>query len=135
MTDENTATDVNQLLKRIALAENRLSAIENNIVGSPVNRVSNDLLAKKVYSSTFIKVADGYYNRTLSERAKILMCSTQQLCKSIIFENTAWVKESDDQIGDVTNSRFYLVLVQYSGLYIRQKVRQFSEVFVTSDCA
>ena len=135
MTDENTATDVNQLLKRIALAENRLSAIENNIVGSPVNRISNDLLAKKVYSSTFIKVADGYYNRTLSERAKILMCSTQQLCKSIIFENTAWVKESDDQIGDVTNSRFYLVLVQYSGLYIRQKVRQFSEVFVTSDCA
>ena len=135
MADENTATDVNQLLKRIALAENRLSAIENNIVGSPVNRISNDLLAKKVYSSTFIKVADGYYNRTLSERAKILMCSTQQLCKSIIFENTAWVKESDDQIGDVTNSRFYLVLVQYSGLYIRQKVRQFSEVFVTSDCA
>ena len=135
MADENTATDVNQLLKRIALAENRLSAIENNIVGSPVNRVSNDLLAKKVYSSTFIKVADGYYNRTLSERAKILMCSTLQLCKSIIFENTAWVQESDDQIGDVTNSRFYLVLVQYSGLYIRQKVRQFSEVFVTSDCA
>ena len=135
MADENTATDVNQLLKRIALAENRLSAIENNIVGSPVNRISNDLLAKKVYSSTFIKVADGYYNRTLSERAKILMCSTLQLCKSIIFENTAWVKESDDQIGDVTNSRFYLVLVQYSGLYIRQKVRQFSEVFVTSDCA
>lgn len=135
MTDENTATDVNQLLKRITLAENRLSAIENNIVGSPVDRVKNDLLAKKVYSSTFIKVADGYYNRTLSERAKILMCSTQQLCKSIIFENTAWVKESDDQIGDVTNSRFYLVLVQYSGLYIRQKVRQFSEVFVTSDCA
>ena len=135
MADENTATDVNQLLKRIALAENRLSAIENNIVGSPVNRISNDLLAKKVYSSTFIKVADGYYNRTLSERAKILMCSTQQLCKSIIFENTAWVKESDDQIGDVTNSRFYLVLVQYSGLYIRQKVRQFSEVFVSSDCA
>lgn len=135
MTDENTATDVNQLLKRITLAENRLSAIENDIVGSPVDRVKNDLLAKKVYSSTFIKVADGYYNRTLSERAKILMCSTQQLCKSIIFENTAWVKESDDQIGDVTNSRFYLVLVQYSGLYIRQKVRQFSEVFVTSDCA
>ena len=135
MTDENTATDVNQLLKRITLAENRLSAIENNIVGSPVDRVKNDLLAKKVFSSTFIKVADGYYNRTLSERAKILMCSTQQLCKSIIFENTAWVKESDDQIGDVTNSRFYLVLVQYSGLYIRQKVRQFSEVFVTSDCA
>ena len=135
MTDENTATDVNQLLKRITLAENRLSAIENTIVGSPVDRVKNDLLAKKVFSSTFIKVADGYYNRTLSERAKILMCSTQQLCKSIIFENTAWVKESDDQIGDVTNSRFYLVLVQYSGLYIRQKVRQFSEVFVTSDCA
>ena len=135
MTDENTATDVNQLLKRITLAENRLSAIENTIVGSPVDRVKNDLLAKKVYSSTFIKVADGYYNRTLSERARILMCSTQQLCKSIIFENTAWVKESDDQIGDVTNSRFYLVLVQYSGLYIRQKVRQFSEVFVTSDCA
>ena len=135
MTDENTATDVNQLLKRITLAENRLSAIENTIVGSPVDRVKNDLLAKKVYSSTFIKVADGYYSRTLSERAKILMCSTQQLCKSIIFENTAWVKESDDQIGDVTNSRFYLVLVQYSGLYIRQKVRQFSEVFVTSDCA
>ena len=135
MTDENTATDVNQLLKRITLAENRLSAIENDIVGSPVDRVKNDLLAKKVYSSTFIKVADGYYNRTLSERAKILMCSTQQLCKSIIFENTAWVKESDDQIGDVTNSRFYLVLVQYSGLYIRQKVRQFSEGFVTSDCA
>ena len=117
MADENTARaqDVNQLLKRIALAENRLSAIENDIVGSPVDRVRNDLLAKKVYSSTFIKVADDYYNRTLAERAKILMCNTLQLCKSIIFENTAWVQESDDQIGDVTNSRFYLILVQYSG--------------------
>ena len=117
MADENTARaqDVNQLLKRIALAENRLSAIENGIVGSPVDRVRNDLHAKKVYSSTFIKVPDDYYNRTLAERAKILMCNTLQLCKSIIFENTAWVQESDDQIGDVTNSRFYLILVQYSG--------------------
>lgn len=113
--DPARAEDLNQLLKRIAIAEDRLLKLESDDAKSAVDRVKSDLLSRKVYTSTFFKVADGYYDKTLAERAQILQCSIPQLCKSIIFENTAWAKESDAELSDPTNSRFYLVLVQYEG--------------------
>jgi hypothetical protein len=104
---------LSQLMKRIDQAELRVLSLQDSFKDDPVDRVKNDLSRKKVYSSTFVTVAADYYENSLEARAKILNCLVPQLCKSIIFENTAWCKEND--IDDPTNSRFYLVLVQYEG--------------------
>lgn len=104
---------LSQLLKRIDQAELRVLSMTNSFEDDPVERVKNDLWRKKVYSSIFVKVSADYYENSLETRAKILNCHVSQLCKSIIFENTAWCKEKD--IDDPTNSRYYLVLVQYEG--------------------
>ena len=39
-------------------------------------------------------------------------CGVEQLCKSIVFENTV---ASHDNCDDPTNSRYYCVIVQYTG--------------------
>ena len=104
-----------QLIGRITAAECRLLYIEDAFREDPVDRVKKDILKKKVYTSVFMKVSGDYYDKSLAMRAETLKCSVQQLCKSIIFENTAWVKESERELQDPTNSRFYLVVVQYQG--------------------
>lgn len=104
---------LSRLLERIDQAEVRLHSMLRGLNERPVDRVKNDLSRKKVYSSIFVEVSADYYDNSLEARAKILNCSVPQLCKSIIFENTAWCKEND--VDDPTNSRYYLVLVQYEG--------------------
>lgn len=102
-----------QLLQRIDKAEFRVLTMLDSSKDDPVDRVKKDLSKKNVFSSVLVKVAANYYEKSLLERAKTLNCFVSQLCKSIIFENTAWYGESD--IDDPTNSRYYLVLVQYEG--------------------
>ena len=106
---------MDRLLIRLSAAEVRVSQLHLESKGDPLDRVKEDLANKNVYSSVFLHVASDYYEKSLSERAKVLKCTVPQLCKSIIFENTAWVQENNCQFGDPTNSRFYLVLVQYEG--------------------
>ena len=103
------------LLQRLLNAEKRLQILES-IFNDPVNRCKRDLAKKKVYSSTFIQVPTHYYDLPMAERANILNCTIPQMCKSIIFENTAWAEDlllSNDDTK--TNSRYYLVVVQYQG--------------------
>lgn len=96
------------LLERIALAEAKLE----DVTYDPIKKVKDDLIKKKLqYVSKFVKVPQDYYNRTISERAVILKANVEQLCKSLIFENTYCDHNSCD---DITNSRYYLVVVQYA---------------------
>ena len=106
--DDETAL-MAALHTRIAAAEARVSTLEDRI-NDPVERVKRDLARRKVYSSTFVQVAANYYERPLAERALYLKCTVPQMCKSIIFENNAWV---EDVKGDRTNAQYYLVVVQY----------------------
>ena len=112
-------SSLDELLLRLASAETRVNAIEHLLKNDPIDRIKRDLAAKKVYSAVFVKVEADYYEKTLAMRADILKCDVQQLCKSIIFENTAWTSdnenENENEIKDPTNSQFYLVLVQYEG--------------------
>lgn len=110
-------SSLDELLLRLASAETRVNAIEQFLKNDPIDRIKRDLATKKVYSAVFVKVEADYYEKTLAMRANILKCDVQQLCKSIIFENTAWTsdKENENDIKDPTNSQFYLVLVQYEG--------------------
>jgi hypothetical protein len=110
-------SSLDELLLRLASAETRVNAIEQLLRNDPTDRIKRDLATKKVYSAVFVKVEADYYEKTLVMRANILKCDVQQLCKSIIFENTAWTSdnENENDVKDPTNSQFYLVLVQYEG--------------------
>lgn len=67
-------------------------------------RLRAELLDKGV-AHTFIRVGPDYYSRSLQERQNILAAtSTQQLCKSMVMENTK---------APASAQRFYLVIVQY----------------------
>ena len=113
----NTINDrsLDELLHRLASAEMRVHKIELSLKDDPIDRIKRDLVEKKVYSAVFVRVGADYYEKTLAMRASILKCDVQQLCKSIIFENTAWMSDNGNGIMDPTNSQFYLVLVQYEG--------------------
>ena len=113
MTQDDTL--LIDLMKRIATAEATIVRLQEDCVETSVQRIKTDLSLKNVFSSVFVKVTENYYEKTLAMRAEILKCTIPQLCKSIIFENTAWVKEETDGLFDSSNSRFYLVVVQYQG--------------------
>ena len=108
-------SSLDELLLRLASAEKRVQKIETFLKDDPIDRIKRDLVAKKVYSAVFVRVGADYYEKTLAMRANILKCDVQQLCKSIIFENTAWMSDDENGVKDPTNSQFYLVLVQYEG--------------------
>lgn len=101
------------IFKRIEAAEERLKKLEDarrNV--DPVDRVQADLLNCGVYTARFLTVPSNYYDLTLEQRAELLHGEVPQLCKSIIFENTAC---DHFDTSDVTNSRYYCVIVQYVG--------------------
>ena len=123
------------LLERLSLAESRLRKVEDTIANANhddcdnannnVDRIRSDIIKKQIYSYNFLKVSNDYYQLSLQERANQLKCSIPQLCKSILFENTAYYSEpakesrsvSNGQF-DVTNSQYYLVIVQYIGEFV-----------------
>ncbi len=107
--------NINDILHRIDVAEEKLKQLEQSRrVVDPVDRVKQDLMSRAVYSASFITVQSDYYDLTLDQRANLLKGSVPQLCKSIIFENTAC--EHYD-CSDPTNSRFYCVITQYVGKF------------------
>ena len=67
------------------------------------------------YSSTWKHCPSNYYNLSLDERKVILGAkSTKQLCKSCLFENKNYVpNKGNAKEVDPTNSKFYLIVVQY----------------------
>lgn len=103
-----------QLIQRINKAEKKLIQLEELHNEKEIEEnIREDLYAKQVYSFKFFKVPQHYYDLTLEERAAILGGNVPQLCKSIIFENTVC---SHKNYNDPTDSRFYLVVIQYQGI-------------------
>ncbi|EFA85895.1 hypothetical protein PPL_01127 [Heterostelium album PN500] len=69
------------------------------------------------------RVPSPYYTWTLEQRANYLGApSKQYLCKSIIMENTECVNQD---MSDPFNSRYYLVIIQYTTKIQNQKVLKF----------
>lgn len=96
-----------ELWKRIRRAEERLTVLE---IGQEQNKVTEDLKKKQVYSYGFVQTSGDYYSWTLQKRASYLGCEVSQLCKTVLFENTA---KSDTSTGDASDSKYYFVIVQY----------------------
>lgn len=121
------------LLHRIEAAEHWLLKLEGkNTNGTQQNdsdtlgdseqvaKVKNDLLRRNVFTCRFVRVVGDYYERPLDFRASLLSCHTSQLCKSIVFENTACDHENID---DRTNSRYYCIIVQYEARFDSDMLR------------
>lgn len=66
-----------------------------------------------------------YYDRTFEERRDLLgAASIDHLCKSIVMVNTQ-AHESVRDCSDRNNSKFYLVIVQYTARFNAEKVKQY----------
>jgi hypothetical protein len=99
--------------KQLDTLFSRLNEVENALFGeNGAERVQRALLQQSIYSAKLVKVPSHYYELSLQDRASLLQVSSSQLCKSIIFENTAC---DHYRIDDPTNSRYYCVIVQYEG--------------------
>jgi len=108
----NNSQSDQQLPERIAALEKAVSNLEDKI---PVERVVGELRRMKrdmslCLSTRVVSVPTNYYNLPLSERARLLSCSPKQLCKALLFEDTASAATSV--------SKFFLVIVQYVGINV-----------------
>lgn len=123
-TLENDEKDSKVMLSaRISSIISRITHIESKLYPDCKGRVHAALLANSLYGTRIQRVPVGYYDLSLSERAALLGCNTSQLCKSIIFENTAC---NHYNFTDPRNSRYYCVILQYEGntgyIYIYQDI-------------
>ena len=87
-----------------------------------VSRVKKCLKEFKVYTASFQTVVSDYYDRSLIQRADILRCDVNQLCKTIIFQNTLC---EHNICSDITDSKYYCVIVQYCERVNAEKLRDF----------
>ena len=100
------------IISRIENAEIRLETLE---MDREVSKVSQDLASKGVGAYKFVYTNPDYYDHCLAARALFLggavdgQVDTSQLCKTVVFENVA----SSTGSGDVTDSKYYCVVVQY----------------------
>ena len=84
-----------------------------------LKRVRRHVQQSNCFSSTWKHCPSNYYSLSLDERKVILGAkSTSQLCKGCLFENKNY-KPNENNEGDTkggvdpTNSKYYLVVVQY----------------------
>lgn len=107
------------LCKRISDLDIKLEQLE---YGKAVERVKGDLRRSYCFSFQLVTVDDAYYQWSLEQRAKVLGVSEAQLCKTLLFVNTA---ADHDSLLDMTNSKFYAVVVQYKSKFNAEKMRDF----------
>ncbi|KAL3788346.1 hypothetical protein ACHAW5_001232 [Stephanodiscus triporus] len=76
-----------------------------------LRRAKRHVQESRCHSSTWRLCPPDYYAFDLEERMRILGAhSTSQLCKACLFENRNFVQGRG---ADPTNSRYYLIVVQY----------------------
>lgn len=121
MTDSRVASQIVELEERLSRLEYNAKNEQKIInLDDPVERVKADLQQRSVFTSIMITVPSTYYSWTLEERANILNCHVNQLCKSIILENTACTEKD---CTDPTNSKYYCVVLQYNTKLDEDKLR------------
>lgn len=107
----------------------RIAALEKNFPDDPLDRVRRYLRRQKVFNAVLIRVPSDYYSFDLYARASLISLGgggihvdACQLCKSIVFENTMWLPTAGLDV-DVTNSRYYCVVVQYEAKFDAELLR------------
>lgn len=113
----------NRILERIAFLE---ACTQAQSGATSVEQTLTTLLRNSgVITFRFKRVPADYYDRTLEERRDLLeAASIDHLCKSIVMVNTQ-APESVKDCSDYKNSKFYVVIVQYTARLNAEKVKQF----------
>lgn len=86
-------------------------------------RLNDLIVARGASPSKFVRVPAQYYDEDLPFRAACVGApSVHHMCKTICMENTRCTR---DDCEDPVNSRWYLVLVQYTARLSQQKLERF----------
>ena len=87
-------------------------------------RLNGDLASKGCAPSKFVRVPAQYYDEDLEFRRRCLNGkSVDHLCKSITMENTK--AKGVEDCSNPKNSRWYIVVVQYTAKLNQQKIEKF----------
>ncbi|XP_010258976.1 PREDICTED: uncharacterized protein LOC104598550 [Nelumbo nucifera] len=93
--------------------------------GTTESRLSAILRANGVRDFLFKRVPSDYYDRPIEARREILEApSIHHLCKSIVLVNTQ-APASVTDCSDRNNSKYYLVVVQYTARFNAETVKNF----------
>lgn len=102
---------MSEIEAKVTEIERRLSNIEGEDNFSPINRVKTHVNSSIANGVKWKWVPGDYYEQSMVERSNILGCEMNQMCKSLVMENTACMHS---EINDRTNSRYYCIVVQYT---------------------
>jgi len=78
-------------------------------ISDPIERVKADLRYRHIYGYRLVSVPSNYYNCSLDQRSNMLCCHKEQLCKSIVMENTSYIPPTNSGNTN-TNEDFDIVL-------------------------
>ncbi|CAM6118219.1 unnamed protein product [Calypogeia fissa] len=93
--------------------------------GGGVEKRLTRILTEARAEFVFRRVPGDYYGRSFEERRDLLgAASVDHLCKSIVMVNTQ-AHESVVDCSDRNNSKYYVIVVQYTARLNAEKVRQF----------
>ncbi|BBN06786.1 hypothetical protein MPTK1_3g23870 [Marchantia polymorpha subsp. ruderalis] len=92
---------------------------------SEVEERLSELLGSAGATFSFKRVPSDYYSRSYEQRRDLLgAASVDHLCKSIVMVNTQAL-ESITDCSDRKNSKYYLIVIQYTARLNAEKVKQF----------
>jgi prolyl-tRNA editing enzyme YbaK/EbsC (Cys-tRNA(Pro) deacylase) len=101
---------------RLAACEAAAATVQCNFdlpsAPEPVRRVAADVAASRLLGAALFRVPADYYSRPLAERATLLGCPVDRLCKTIVLENAAApaAAAADAPLG---SQRYVAVVLQY----------------------
>ncbi|XP_021831953.1 uncharacterized protein LOC110771898 [Prunus avium] len=101
------------------------TSTQNDAVGATEARLSAILRANGVKDFAFKRVPADYYDWSLDDRRDVLgAASVHHLCKSIVLVNTQ-AQSSVVDCSDSNNSKYYVVVVQYTARFNAEAVKNF----------
>ncbi|VYS62919.1 unnamed protein product [Arabidopsis thaliana] len=123
-----------EILHKISILESSFLPQNSSAAPSPsllvdenetVTRLSTILQSGGVNDFCFKRVATDYYDWPLESRRDVLGASSvDHLCKSIVLVNTQAASNILD-CSDPNNSKYYVVVVQYTARFNAEAVKQF----------
>lgn len=138
-----TDTNIHKLSERLDAILGRISILESTLPqgteappsddeplppqdhGPITHRLDQELTSKGVGLRCFVRCPPDYYQQPLEFRQSCLQAhSTNHLCKTIIMQNTRIDQPlPGTHLTDVSNGKYYMVLVQYAARLNAEKLR------------
>lgn len=105
------------LAARLASCEAAAATVQSNFelasAPEPVRRVAANVAARRLLGAALFRVPADYYGRPLAERAALLRCPVDRLCKTIVLENTAAPAGAAAPDAPLGSQRYVAVVLQY----------------------